>query len=51
MKDISLGRKLIIRIILLATGATLILAGLSNGGFKDVKTKATKICYECMGIG
>lgn len=51
MKDTVSKGKLIIRIVLLATGAVLIFAGLNKGGFKDVKTKATKICYECMGIG
>ena len=46
-----LKKKLIVRAILIAACVLLIFAGLKDGGFKDVKNKATKICYECMGIG
>ena len=36
---------------LLITAIVLILIGMSKGGFRDVKNKAIRICYECIGIG
>lgn len=36
---------------LLMVSVLLILFGLTQGGFKDVKNKAIRICYECIGIG
>ena len=29
----------------------LILVGLKQNGFNDIKNKAAYICYECIGIG
>jgi len=43
--------KIIIRIVFLILGAVLLILGLCDGGFRDVKNKAVQICYECMGIG
>ena len=43
--------KMIIRIVFLILGAVLLILGLHDGGFRDVKNKAIQICYECMGIG
>lgn len=37
--------------ILLIAACLLITWGLLHGGFKDVMSKAIRICYECMGIG
>lgn len=45
------GKVLIERAVLILAAAALILAGLSQNGFKDVKNKAARICYECIGIG
>lgn len=39
------------RAVLLLAAVALILAGVSQKGFKDVKNKAAHICYECIGIG
>lgn len=36
---------------LLIAAAVLILAGVFQGDFRDVKNKAIRICYECIGIG
>ena len=36
---------------LLIAGIVLIFMGISQNGFKDVKNKAIRICYECIGIG
>lgn len=36
---------------LLVVAILLILAGLHENGFKDMKNKAIRICYECIGIG
>lgn len=44
-------KKDIIRKGLLAAALILILLGLNQGGFRDVKNKAARICYECIGIG
>ena len=41
----------IIRIILIAAAAVLIIAGVLNGSAKDVLIKAIYICRECIGIG
>ena len=43
--------KMIFRILLLSSGLTLVTIGLLNGGFRDVMTKAIRICLECIGIG
>ena len=36
---------------ILITAAILILIGLKQNGFNDIKNKAVRICYECIGIG
>lgn len=43
--------RLAARVILLIAAYALIAAGASQNGFKDVKNKAVRICYECIGIG
>ena len=47
----DMDKKMLIRIILFMTAITLIIAGLLDKGFFDVMNKATRICYECIGIG
>lgn len=42
---------LIVRLILLAIGVTLLIAGILGDGFHDVLNKAIRICHECIGIG
>ncbi|MBO4458713.1 MAG: 4Fe-4S binding protein [Butyrivibrio sp.] len=44
-------KKQIIRIVILAAALLLVVIGLNNNGFNDIKNKAIRICYECMGIG
>ena len=36
---------------LLIAAIVLILIGMVQGGFRDIKNKAIRICYECIGIG
>lgn len=43
--------RLAARAILLIAACALIAAGAFQNGFKDVKNKAARICYECIGIG
>ena len=31
--------------------AAIVLAGLCENGFRDIRNKAIRICYECIGIG
>lgn len=45
-----MGRQLI-RKGLLIIAVVLILIGLHQNGFRDIKNKAVRICYECIGIG
>ncbi len=47
----SLNKKPIAQGMLLLIAVLLIICGLMDGGFKDVKNKAVMICYECIGIG
>ena len=35
----------------LVAAVMLILLGISRNDFRDVKNKAIRICYECIGIG
>lgn len=42
---------LIARIVVLVAGSALLVAGISNGGARDVVQKAIKICRECIGLG
>ncbi len=44
-------KKLIVKTALLIISAALIIAGLADRGFNDVKNKAVMVCYECIGIG
>jgi len=39
------------RIVLLSLALLLVLAGIVNGGARDVFGKAVKICTECVGLG
>ena len=41
----------VIRIGVLIVALALLVAGIIDGGFGDVMNKATRICYECIGIG
>ncbi len=36
---------------LLIAGIILILIGIRQNGFQDIRNKAIRICYECIGIG
>lgn len=40
-----------IKVITLILAIALIIAGIYDGGYNDVKNKAIRICYECIGIG
>lgn len=41
----------IARLLIAAIAVTFIIVGANKGGYKDVNNKASKICYECIGIG
>lgn len=41
----------IMRGIILITAVFLLVFGISKGGHTDVRNKAVRICYECIGIG
>ncbi len=41
----------IIRKGVLIAAIVLILIGLKQQGFNDIRNKAIRICYECIGIG
>ena len=43
--------KIILSVILLAAAVGLVVYGVIDGGYKDVKNKAVRICNECIGIG
>lgn len=36
---------------ILIAAIALILIGLNQNGFNDIRNKAIRICYECIGIG
>lgn len=36
---------------ILAAAAVLLVLGIFQGGHTDVRNKAIRICYECIGIG
>ena len=40
-----------IRLVLYLLAAVLIIAGVLNGGLRDVLVKAINICTECIGLG
>lgn len=42
---------LIIRLVLLTAAVLLLTAGIFHNGPADIKNKAVRICYECIGIG
>lgn len=44
-------KKNIVQKGLLVAAILLILMGIHENGFKDMKNKAIRICYECIGIG
>lgn len=44
-------RKTLIRAFLFAAAVLCILAGILNGGMRDVLYKAINICTECIGLG
>lgn len=51
-KQKSKSRKYFYIRMALAVGVVLLLfIGIKNGGFQEIRNKAIKICYECMGIG
>ena len=41
----------IIRKGILVAAIALVLIGLNQNGLRDIKNKAVRICYECIGIG
>ena len=41
----------VLRVVIFTASISLIIAGIINGGFRDVMAKAIRICYECIGIG
>ena len=43
--------KSVIRAVIIIISIALLSIGLADNGFRDVKNKAIRICYECMGIG
>ena len=43
--------RIIVRVVLLAAAILLLILGIMGNGFKDIKNKASMICYECIGIG
>ncbi len=43
--------RIVLRTLLIAAAIVLLLIGLKDNGFNDLKNKAIRICYECMGIG
>ena len=43
--------RIIVRVVLLAVAILLLILGIMGNGFKDIKNKASMICYECIGIG
>ena len=49
--DLRNRKAMVIRIILLAAAAAMIVAGVLNGSMKDVLIKAINLCTECIGLG
>ena len=41
----------VVRMVLLAAALAMILAGVLNGGMRDVLIKAINLCTECVGLG
>ena len=44
-------KKTIIRILIVLVTIILLAFGINNKGYRDLKNKAIRICYECIGIG
>ncbi|MBQ4058604.1 MAG: thioredoxin [Lachnospiraceae bacterium] len=44
-------KKNIIQKGLLVAAILLLFMGIHENGFKDMRNKAIRICYECIGIG
>ena len=44
-------RLMLIRLIVAAAALIMIIAGICNGGLKDVLVKAINLCTECVGLG
>ena len=44
-------RKRVLQVVVLMLAIALLFIGINNNGFNDVKNKAIRLCYECMGIG
>lgn len=40
-----------IRGVILIAGITLLVLGIFQNGQTDIRNKAIRICYECIGIG
>ena len=40
-----------VRIIIAAAAAAMMMAGIANGGMRDVLIKAVSLCTECVGLG
>ena len=40
-----------IRGVILMAGIILLVLGISQNGHTDIRNKAIRICYECIGIG
>ncbi len=43
--------KNVLRAVLYVGAAALVIAGIANGGMRDVLIKAINICTECIGLG
>lgn len=43
--------KSVVRIILIIMTIIFLTLGHNNNGIRDVRNKAIRICYECIGIG
>ena len=50
-KDSERRRTTIVRAVVLALAAALIIAGCFDGSIRDVLVKAVNICSECIGLG
>ncbi len=44
-------KKCIVQKGILVIALVLLLLGIQEQGWKDIKNKAIRICYECIGIG
>ena len=44
-------RRLFLRIAIGIAGASALIVGLLQGGYRDTLQKAIRICLECIGIG